>query len=99
MLFHKRPDHCVANIIRFELLRPALAVRRMSTRWGSCSKAGRILLNPELVKSHIECIDYVSVHELCHLKVMSHSAKFYRLLGSWMPDWRRRKDKLEQQGL
>lgn len=97
-LLHKRLDHCVANIVRFELSRPPLTVRRMSTRWGSCSKAGRILLNPELVKSPIECIDYVIVHELCHLKVMNHSAKYYRLLGSCMPDWRRRKERLETYG-
>ncbi len=74
---------------------PPLILRRLKTRWGSCSKAGRILLNTELVQAPVECIDYVIVHELCHLKVPDHSPAFHRLLNACMPDWQRRKERLE----
>ncbi len=70
-------------------------IRSMKTRWGSCSKTNQITLNPELLAAHKECIDYVIVHELCHVAEHNHSKEFYRLFGKVMPDWEDRKDKLE----
>ena len=72
-----------------------LRVKPMVRRWGSCSKAGRITLNTDLVKSPLHCIDYVIMHELCHLRVHDHSSAFFRILGRCMPDWKSRKDRLE----
>jgi len=69
--------------------------RRMKKRWGSCSSKEVILLNTELVKAPIHCIDYVIVHELCHLRHPRHDKIFYRLLDKIMPDWRKRKERLE----
>jgi hypothetical protein len=54
------------------------------------------MLNTELIKAPIHCIDYVITHELCHLKYPSHDKKFYRLLSACMPDWERRKERLEK---
>lgn len=71
------------------------ALRTMKTRWGSCSKNRHITLNPELIAAHKECIDYVITHELCHVVEHNHSKEFYRLLENVMPDWEKRKDKLE----
>ena len=68
----------------------------MKRRWGSCGKNGTILLNTELVRAPVHCIDYVIVHELCHLRFPHHSQGFYRLLALLMPDWERRKARLEQ---
>lgn len=65
-------------------------------RWGSCFKDGTISLNLDLIKAPKECIDYVIVHELCHLVHHNHSTKFYRLLSKKLPKWRESKNKLER---
>lgn len=67
----------------------------MKVQWGSCSPAGRITLNPLLVKAPRECIDYVLLHELCHLLNHNHSPKFYKTLDRQMPRWRAIKEKLD----
>jgi hypothetical protein len=72
-----------------------LRVNPMARRWGSCSKGGTITLNTGLVKAPLHCIDYVIMHELCHLKIHDHSPAFFRMLGRCMPDWQRRKERLE----
>lgn len=81
---------------RFQGKRLNLHVKTMQTRWGSCSPAGRITLNTELIKAPKACIEYVVIHELCHLIHPSHNKKFYRLLSTLMPDWEKWKDRLER---
>jgi predicted metal-dependent hydrolase len=68
----------------------------MARRWGSCSKSGAILLNTELVKTPVDCIDYVIMHELCHLKEHAHNNGYFKLLSRHMPDWEKRKERLEK---
>lgn len=77
-----------------DLRPPMLRLRRMRRRWGSCSSRGVITLNTRLVERHPELIDYVVVHELCHLRVFDHSARFYALMDAVLPDWRRRRQAL-----
>lgn len=74
---------------------PHLIVRAMRSRWGSLSAGGRMTLNAHLVRAPRPCIEYVVTHELCHLKHRDHGAQFFRLLGQVMPDWERRKQRLE----
>jgi hypothetical protein len=74
---------------------PRLRLLRMPKRWGSSHRDGRVYLNPDLVKTPSICIDYVIVHEVCHLKHPQHDAAFYRLLDQVLPDWRRTKMRLE----
>ena len=74
---------------------PHLIVRTMRSRWGSLSAGGRMTLNTHLVRAPRPCIEYVVTHELCHLKHRDHGARFFRLLGQLMPDWERRKQRLE----
>jgi predicted metal-dependent hydrolase len=71
-----------------------LSLRSMPKRWGSCLKNGPILLNPDLIRASVDCIDYVILHEMCHRKFHSHGPAFYRLLSAVAPDWRRVRAKL-----
>ena len=75
--------------------KPTLKIRNMKTRWGSLSSKGNLTLNLELIKAPRECIEYVVIHELCHLFHPNHGAAFYNLLERLLPDWKKRKHKLE----
>jgi predicted metal-dependent hydrolase len=68
----------------------------MSHRWGSYSKTGRVLLNPDLIRAPTACIDYVIIHELAHVVHPHHGAKFFDLIDAMMPDWKQRKERLER---
>ncbi len=72
-------------------------IRRMKTRWGSCNyHAGRILLNLELAKKPMTCIEYVVVHELLHLIEEKHNDRFVSLLDQYLPKWRSIKEELNR---
>ena len=58
------------------------------TLWGSCSARGTLSFNWRLVLAPFEVLDYVVVHELCHLRVPNHSAAFWRLVAAALPSWR-----------
>jgi predicted metal-dependent hydrolase len=75
--------------------RPPIRVLTMQTQWGSCSPKGRVTLNPHLVKAPRDCIDYVILHELCHIAEHNHSERFYRLMGQVMPNWEKTKERLD----
>ncbi|MDE2953075.1 MAG: M48 family metallopeptidase, partial [Gemmatimonadota bacterium] len=75
--------------------KPTLKIRNMKTRWGSLSRKGNLTLNLGLIKAPRECIEYVVIHELCHLFHPNHGAEFYNLLELMLPDWIKRKHKLE----
>jgi len=79
---------------RQQLPQPQLVVRRMKSRWGSCTAAGKITLNLKLIHTPKPCIDYIIVHELCHLVHPNHSPAFYKLLQRVMPNWEKRKEQL-----
>ena len=74
---------------------PPVVLRRMKSRWGSCSPAGRLTLNPMLIRTPREAVDYVITHELCHLRHHNHSRQFYVLLGRYMPGWQAIKQRLD----
>lgn len=74
---------------------PQVKLLTMRVQWGSCSPKGVLLFNPNLVKAPRECIDYVILHEICHLKEHNHSQRYYQLLAELMPDWECHKTRLD----
>lgn len=90
--------HLQKNLQAFEnyyFEEPQLVIRRMKRRWGSLTPTKKIILNPELIKVPVKCIDYVIIHELCHLVYPHHGKEFYELQEQIMPDYRRWKKRLE----
>jgi len=81
---------------KFGILPREILIRNMPKRWGSCTAKGRIILNPELIKAPKGCIEYVIVHELCHLVHFAHNAKFIELQTQIMPNWEKWKERLER---
>lgn len=74
---------------------PSFRLLSMRVQWGSCSPKGMLILNPALVKAPRDCLDYVILHEMCHLKEHNHSQSYYQLLAELMPDWERQKNRLD----
>jgi len=74
---------------------PSLTVRDMKRRWGSYISKDKILLNPKLIHVSKDCIDYVIVHELCHMRYKNHDKKFFGFLDEKYPKWEKKKEKLE----
>jgi hypothetical protein len=99
LVFARRLEICYETAKKLNVPFPEIKLRRMTKRWGSCSKSGDILLNTNLVKASLYCIDYVIMHELCHLKAQTHNDRYYNLLSKYLPDWKRRKERLERGGL
>lgn len=74
---------------------PPLQIRAMRTRWGSLGSRRGMTLNLVLIQAPRECIEFVVMHELCHLRYHGHGKGFYKLLDAVCPDWRARKRLLE----
>lgn len=93
-VFESRLQHVLPKV-RWVKGTPTFRILSMEKQWGSCSARGKLMLNPHLVKAPRDCIDYVILHELCHIEEHNHSERFYRLLGQVMPEWRRVKEELD----
>jgi hypothetical protein len=65
-------------------------------RWGSCSYQGDIRISWMLLFASREAIDYVLVHELAHRREFNHSARFWAIVETYLPDWRQRRQELRQ---
>ncbi len=75
-----------------------IKLRNMKARWGSCNSKSEITYNIHLIKAQPECIDYVIIHELCHLLHHNHGVGFYRLQSKINPSWKIQKQTLNHQG-
>lgn len=83
---------------RLKLRHTALAIRDQRTRWGSCSARGALSFNWRLVLAPIEILEYVVVHELCHLRQHNHSRAFWQLVDEARPGYRAERDWLVRHG-
>lgn len=96
---HRRIEEAVAReAARLGLDYAALAVRDQRTRWGSCSRRGNLSFSWRLLVAPCEILDYVVVHELCHLREPSHSKAFWRLLETARPGWQEQARWLREHG-
>jgi len=91
-----RMAECLPAAAGLGIPAPRLSIRMMKRRWGSCGRDGRVVLNLRLVQTPPACVDYVILHELCHLRHHHHGREFYALLDRVLPDWRERKKILER---
>ena len=72
-----------------------ITIREQKTRWGSCNpRTKKLWFSVGLVEKPDECIEYVVLHELAHLKIANHGADFKAFLSQFMPDWRVRQKQL-----
>jgi len=82
--------------VKFGFNEKRLSVRGQKTRWGSCSRRGNVSLNYNLLKFRKEVIDYVIVHELCHLRQLNHSKKFWNEVAQILPHYKSLKKELKK---
>ena len=76
-----------------------IMIRDQQRRWGSCSHTGIIRLNWKIIMAPLSVLDYVIVHELCHLTLRDHSDKFWNKLGSIIPDYKKKRQWLKENSL
>jgi len=93
--FQQLATPLIERFKKYQVAPSSLVLREMPTRWGSCTPKGKIILNPELIKAPKICIEYVIVHELCHLVHHDHTQKFFDLQTREMRDWEKWKQRLE----
>lgn len=96
MKFHLFAQPLIDRFKKYNVEPSSIVLRDMPTRWGSCTPKGKIILNPELIKAPKGCIEYVIIHELCHLIHHDHTQKFIDLQSKEMQDWEKWKEKLEK---
>ena len=75
-----------------------ISIREQKTRWGSCSSVGNLNYNWKLVLMPPGVLDYVVVHELAHRREMNHSAAFWKVVATWMPDYKKYRKWLRDNG-
>lgn len=94
-VFNELLEEVFPKFNKYKIKYPSLSIRYMSKRWGSCTPAGKIILNTELIKAPKGSIEYVIVHELSHLVHHNHTKAFQNLQSRMLPDWRKWKERLE----
>lgn len=96
MRFSLYADDWIERFKRYGVQPRNFIIREMPKRWGSCTAKHNIILNPELIKAPRGCIEYVIMHELCHLVHHNHTQKFVDLQTKMMPSWEKWKMRLEK---
>ena len=96
LVFHDRFYSILAKYKSYNFTPSELRVRALKRRWGSCTTRGCITLSSELIKLEDNFLDYVILHELCHLKHHNHGKEFYMLLTEVFPEWKKTRQVLKK---
>lgn len=99
LILDKRVRDYSDRIIGPNFKKIEITYKYLKSRWGYWNPSGSLTFNIELIKTPLPCVDYVISHELCHLISPNHDKAFYRLMRSVLPDWLKRKEKLELFGV
>jgi len=75
-----------------------MRIKEQKTRWGSCSKKGNLNFNWKLIMSPEWVIDYIIVHEVCHLRYLNHSKDFWNMVALYMPGYKKAREWLKENG-
>jgi hypothetical protein len=94
--FRKKFDEILIRYQDYNFRPAELSVRLLKRRWGSCTSKGKITLSSELLKLDDIYLEYVILHELCHLRHHNHGKEFYKLLEDVFPDWKLRRSELKK---
>ena len=95
-VFPERLQHCFAPFEGRGHAYPPLTIKPFKGRWGSMSMDKKMMLNTWLVRAPVGSIDYVIIHELCHMEHMNHGDGFYALQNAMCPDWKIHKSALDK---
>ena len=95
-IFRKKFEEVLLRFKNYNFKPSEFVVRGLKRRWGSCSSKGKITISSELVKLDEIYLEYVILHELCHLRHHNHGKEFYKLLSEIFPDWKQRRSELRK---
>lgn len=101
--YRRQARQTIASVVdehasRLDLAYRSVSIRDQRTRWGSCSAAGNLSFNWRLVIAPTDVLNYIVVHELCHLAIPNHAKAFWRKLGAALPDWKEQAGWLAEHG-
>jgi predicted metal-dependent hydrolase len=95
-IFRKKFEELLIKYKNYNFRPSEFKVRALKRRWGSCTSKGNITISSELVKLDEVYLEYVILHELCHLRHHNHGKEFYKLLSEVFPEWKRRRSELKK---
>jgi predicted metal-dependent hydrolase len=95
-IFRRKFEEILMRFRNYNFTTSEFSVRALKRRWGSCTSKGKITLSSELVKLDDIYLEYVMLHELCHLKHHNHSTEYYNLLTELFPEWKQRRKELRR---
>lgn len=97
MVAEREIEYMMEKVSRYVGLAPeAYRIKKTKTLWGSCSSNRKITINQNLMMYSRKAIEYVVLHEICHLKYMNHSKKFWQMVESYMPDYKEAEKELKR---
>jgi predicted metal-dependent hydrolase len=95
-IFRKKFEEVLLRFRNYNFAPAEFVVRALKRRWGSCSSKGKITISSELVKLDDIYLEYVILHELCHLRHHNHGKEFYKILSEVLPYWKQRRSELKK---